>query len=111
MVSRKENKMNLLQRLWAWLSSLFKQAPAPPISEVREQVAEPLPASPSVGEILREVLLGEGIGGNVLDKHNIVSHFEEWYQGECDPTEIRNSISEFRKAMGGAINAKLNGVK
>ena len=55
--------------------------------------------------------MGEGIGGNVLDKHNIVSHFEEWYQGECDHTEIRNSISEFKKAMGGAINAKLNGVK
>jgi hypothetical protein len=42
MVSRKENKMNLLRTLWGWLTSLFAEAPAPAIEEQEccEEVCE-----------------------------------------------------------------------
>jgi hypothetical protein len=42
MVSRKENKMNLLRTLWNWLTSPFTEAPTPAIEEQEccEEVCE-----------------------------------------------------------------------
>tara|TARA_R110000851_G_scaffold248132_1_gene400597 strand:+ start:339 stop:803 length:465 start_codon:yes stop_codon:yes gene_type:complete len=154
MVSRKENKMNLLQTLWSWLNSLFRKAPAlveedccaedcceetecgpdddcceeaeccepppEPIIEIHvkeeptpvvvEEVEEPVVSAP-VGELLREILLSEGISETVIEKYEIVKTFEGWYAGAVDEASVRESIKEFKTSQGGVIKAKLSRVQ
>tara|TARA_R110002072_G_scaffold23984_1_gene82089 strand:+ start:977 stop:1441 length:465 start_codon:yes stop_codon:yes gene_type:complete len=154
MVSRKENKMNLLQTLWSWLNSLFGKAPAlveedccaedcceetecgpdddcceeaeccepppEPIIEIHvkeeptpvvvEEVEEPVVSAP-VGELLREILLSEGISETVIEKYEIVKTFEGWYAGAVDEASVRESIKEFKTSQGGVIKAKLSRVQ
>jgi hypothetical protein len=155
MVSRKENKMNLLQILWSWLTSLFAKAPAlveedccpedcceetecgpdddcceeaeccesPPepiieihvkeeptpvvVEEMEEVVATPAP----VGELLRQILLTEGISEGVIEKYQIIETFEGWYAGVVDEASVRESIQDFKSAQGGVIKAKLSRVQ
>jgi hypothetical protein len=139
MVSRKENKMNLLQTLWSWLTSLFEKAPAlveedcceevceieeetlpELVTEEVEELPEPEPVeeivespvvSALVGELLREILLSEGISENVIGKYQIIETFEGWYDGPIDNASVRASIQDFKSSQGGAINAKLSRVK
>jgi hypothetical protein len=139
MVSRKENKMNLLQTLWSWLTSLFAKAPAlveedcceevceieeetlpELVTEEVEELPEPEPVeeivespvvSALVGELLREILLSEGISENVIGKYQIIETFEGWYDGPIDNASVRASIQDFKSSQGGAINAKLSRVK
>jgi hypothetical protein len=139
MVSRKENKMNLLQTLWSWLTGLFAKAPAlveedcceevceieeetlpELVTEEVEELPEPEPVeeivespvvSALVGELLREILLSEGISENVIGKYQIIETFEGWYDGPIDNASVRASIQDFKSSQGGAINAKLSRVK
>jgi hypothetical protein len=139
MVSRKENKMNLLQTLWSWLTSLFAKAPAlveedcceevceieeetlpELVTEEVEELPEPEPVeeivespvvSALVGELLREILLSEGISESVIGKYQIIETFEGWYDGPIDNASVRASIQDFKSSQGGAINAKLSRVK
>lgn len=118
--------MNLLQKLWGWLRGLFIQEHSSPLLEpppesvpVVEQagvVSAPEPAQEvvadlPVSEILKEILLSERIGEDTIEKLQIPQLFEEWYEGECSREAIRQSISDFKSDMGGAINAKLNRIK
>ncbi len=65
----------------------------------------------TVSETLKEILLSERISENTIEKLQILQLFEEWYDGECSRESIRESIPDFKSAMGGAINAKLNRFK
>jgi len=164
MVSRKENKMNLLQTLWSWLTSLFAKAPAlveeeccpedcceetecgpdddccedeeccepapAPVIEIHvkeeptpvvvEEMEEPeavevveeVVATPApVGELLRQILLAEGISEVVIEKHQIIETFEGWYTGPIGDDSVRASIQDFKSAHGGAIKAKLSRIQ
>ena len=64
-----------------------------------------------MGELLREILLSEGISENVIDKHQIIETFEGWYTGSTSAEFVRDSIQDFKLAHGGAIKAKLSRVK
>ena len=133
--------MNLLQTLWSWLTSLFAKAPAlveeeccepapEPVIEIHvkeeptpvlvEEAEEPEPvevveevaAVPApVGELLREILLAEGISEAVIGKHQIIETFEGWYDGPIDDASVRASIQDFKSAQGGVIKAKLSRVQ
>jgi hypothetical protein len=147
MVSRKENKMNLLQTLWSWLTSLFAKAPALVEEDCCEEVCEieedccdhedcepeeetlpelvteeveelPEPehvevpvVSASAGELLREILLSEGVSDTVVEKYEIVKTFEGWYDGPLNPESVRESIKEFKTSQGGVIKAKLSRIQ
>jgi hypothetical protein len=149
MVSRKENKMNLLRTLWGWLTSLFTEAPPPAIEEQEcceevceieedccdhedceseeetlpelitedvEELPEPKPVekaqepevSALAGELLRQVLLSEGVSERVIEKYSIVETFEEWYEGALDVDSVHASIQDFKAAKGGVIKSKLS---
>ena len=142
--------MNLLQKIWSWLTSLFRQAPivalpptesegeccdeecepeedccdhedcepAPePIIEVHVKeepepvVVEAPVATAPAGELLKEILIAEGIRESVIEKHQITKAFEDWYDGVVDESSVRASIQDFKSAQGGAINAKLNRIQ
>ena len=79
-----------------------------PVEEVVEEVvADPAP----VGELLRQILLAEGISEVVIEKHQIIEKFEGWYDGPIDDASVRASIQDFKSAQGGAIKAKLSRVQ
>ena len=91
-----------------------------PTPVVVEEVEEPEPvevveevsaASAPVGELLREILLAEGISESIIEKYEIVEAFESWYDGTVDAASVRASIQDFKSAQGGAVSAKLSRVK
>ena len=82
-----------------------KEEPTPVV--VEEVVTAPAP----VGELLREILLAEGISETVIEKHQIIEAFEGWYDGTVDVDSVRASIQDFKSAHGGAVRAKLSRVK
>ena len=132
--------MNFLKTLWSWLTSLFAKAPAlveedccdyedcepeeetlpalvteeaeelPATEPVEETVEAPVVSAP-VGELLREILLSEGISETVIEKYEIVKTFEEWYDGPLNPESVRESIKEFKTSQGVVIKAKLSRVQ
>tara|TARA_R110002124_G_scaffold1348_9_gene7793 strand:- start:562 stop:1002 length:441 start_codon:yes stop_codon:yes gene_type:complete len=84
-----------------------KEEPTP---VVVEEVEEPVVSAP-VGELLREILLSEGISETVIEKYEIVKTFEGWYAGAVDEASVRESIKEFKTSQGGVIKAKLSRVQ
>ena len=91
-----------------------------PIPVIVEEVEEPEPvevaeetltAPAPVGELLREILLAEGISEGVIEKYQIVEAFEGWYAGVVDEAAVRASIQDFKSAHGGVIKAKLSRVR
>ena len=84
-----------------------KEEPTP---VVVEEVEEPVVSAP-VGELLREILLSEGISETVIEKYEIVKTFEGWYAGVVDEASVRESIQDFKSAQGGVIKAKLSRIR
>ena len=82
-----------------------------PEPEPVEKIIEAPVVSASAGELLREILLSEGVSKRVIEKYAIVETFEEWYGGAIDTVSVRASIQDFRAAVGGSINAKLSRVQ
>ena len=82
-----------------------KEEPTPVV--VEEVIVTPAP----VGELLREILLAEGISESIIEKYEIVEAFESWYDGTVDAASVRASIQDFKSAQGGAVSAKLSRVK
>ena len=72
-----------------------------------EEAQEPEVSSPA-GELLRQVLLSEGVSERVIEKYNIVETFEEWYEGALDIDSVHASIQDFKAAKGGVIKSKLS---
>jgi hypothetical protein len=83
----------------------IKEEPTPVV--VEEVITTPAP----VGELLREILVTEGISEAVIEKYQIVEAFEGWYDGTVDADSVRASIQGFKSAHGGAVSAKLSRVK
>ena len=83
-----------------------KEEPTP---VVVEEVEEPELAP--VGEILKQILLTEGISEGVIGKYQIIEAFEGWYDGPIDDASVRASIQDFKSAQGGVIKAKLSRVQ
>ena len=94
-----------------------KEEPAPVVVEEVEEpepveVVEEASAAPApVGELLREILLAEGISEGVIGKYQIIETFEGWYDGPMDHASVRASIQDFKSAQGGVIKAKLSRVQ
>ena len=78
-----------------------------PEPEPVEEAQEPEVSSPA-GELLRQVLLSEGVSERVIEKYNIVETFEEWYEGALDVDSVHASIQDFKAAKGGVIKSKLS---
>ena len=77
---------------------------------VEELVVPPVVSAPA-GELLRKILLAEGISEGVIGKHQIIETFEGWYDGVIDDASVRASIQDFKAAQGGVIKAKLSRVQ
>ena len=94
-----------------------KEEPTPVVVEEVEEpepveVVEEVSAAPApVGELLRQILLAEGISEGVIGKYQIIETFEGWYDGPIDDASVRASIQDFKSAQGGVINAKLSRVQ
>ena len=85
-----------------------EELPEPePVEVVEEVVATPAP----VGELLKQILLAEGISEGVIGKYQIIETFEGWYAGVVDEASVRASIQDFKSAQGGVIKAKLSRVR
>ena len=85
-----------------------KEEPTPVVVEVVEEVvAAPAP----VGELLKQILLAEGISEGVIEKYQIIETFEGWYDGPIDDASVRASIQDFKSAQGGVIKAKLSRIQ
>jgi len=67
--------MNLLKQLWNWL--VKKTSTAPELAVVEEE--EPVE---SVSEIFVRVCADHGIGLTLLEKHNAIELFVEWFDGD-----------------------------
>ena len=94
-----------------------KEDPTPVVVEelpepepVEELVVPPIVSTPA-GELLRKILLAEGINETVIRKYGIVEAFEGWYEGVLDDASVRASIQDFKSAQGGVIKAKLSRVQ
>ena len=85
-----------------------EELPAP--DPVEELVVPPIVSTPA-GELLRKILLAEGINETVIRKYGIVEAFEGWYEGVLDDASVRESIQDFKAAQGGVIKAKLSRVQ
>ena len=84
------------------------------VEELPEPVVEVVEApvvSVPVGELLREILLSEGISETVIEKYEIVKTFEGWFDGPLNRESVRESIKEFKTSQGGVINAKLSRIQ
>ena len=100
----------------SWIKSLWdkvvnKTSTSPTlvlVEEVEEPVEEKLE---SVPEILQRVLLEAGISKAIIERLDILEVFDQWYDGPPAQADIEDSLQSFKKAMGGAINAKLNKIK
>ena len=89
-----------------------KEEPTPVLVEEVEEPAEQVSAVPApVGELLREILVSEGISEAVIAKHQIIETFEGWYDGPLNSESVRESIKEFKTSQGGVIKAKLSRVQ
>ncbi len=92
-----------------------KEEPTPVVVEEVEEpepveVVEEMSTAP-VGEILKQILIAEGISEGVIGKYQIIETFEGWYAGAVDEASVRESIQDFKSAQGGVIKAKLSRVK
>ena len=83
-----------------------KEEPTPVVVEEVEQ-----PAAEPIGELLKEILLSEGISETVIEKYEIVKTFEGWYAGVVDEASVRASIQDFKADHGGVIKAKLSRIQ
>ena len=77
---------------------------------VEEVIEAPVVLAP-VGELLREILLSEGISETVIEKYEIVKTFEGWYDGPLNPESVRDSIQQFKADHGGVIKTKLSRIQ
>ena len=94
--------MNLLKQFWNWFTTPnaddgYNAAPV----EVEEEVR-------SAGSIFATLCRAAGVKKRDLDSLNAETLFNEWYTGDIDEENIRQSVEEF-KALHPAVNAKLAG--
>ena len=75
-----------------------------------EPVEEPS-TPPTIGSLIEQILLSEGISDTVISKYGMVEAFEGWYEGAADEESVRGSIQDFKAAQGGVINAKLSRIQ
>ncbi len=92
-----------------------KEEPTPVVVEEVEEpepveVVEEVSTAP-VGEILKQILIAEGISEGVIGKYQIIETFEGWYAGVVDEASVRESIQDFKSAQGGVIKAKLSRIQ
>ena len=100
--------MNWIKTLW---SNLVNKTAVSSTLSVVEETEEPTEEKKEkASEIFEKVLLEAGISEGVISKYEILSAFEEWYEGSPTEDDVRGSIQSFKEAMGGAINAKLSRV-
>ena len=101
----------LFENLWNWFTTPNTDDCCD--VEVCEEVTpvEVEEEQESVREILERVLLEAGISESTIRNLDVLSAFEQWYEGALTKEDIKDSIQSFKEAVGGAINAKLNKLK
>lgn len=90
----------------SWIKSLWdkvvsKTSTSPTLVVVEEQQVD-------VRKVFEHYCRSKGIKQADLDSVNAGALFEEWYDGEATEDAVKESIQDFKQAMGGGINAKLN---
>jgi hypothetical protein len=100
----------------SWIKSLWdkvvNKTSTSPTLTLTEEVEEPIEEKlESVPEILQRVLLEAGISETIIERLDVLEVFDQWYDGPPTQTDIEDSLQNFKKAMGGAINAKLSRIK
>jgi|TARA_E500000305_G_C3897906_1_gene177304 hypothetical protein len=101
--------MNWLKSLW---DKVVNKTSTSPTLTLVEEVEEPTEEKiESVPEILERVLLEAGISETIIERLDLLEVFDQWYDGAPTQADIEDSLQSFKKAMGGAINAKLNRIK
>ena len=93
--------MKWLKTLWNKL--VTKTSISATVVEVEVEDLEPS----DVGRVFKEICVQSRVRSRDLKEHNIVSIFEEWYDGPLNEERIRQSIPVFMEEHGGIINAKL----
>jgi hypothetical protein len=102
--------MNWIKSLWDKLVNSTSTSPTIVLAEeVEEEPTEE--KHESAEELMKQILLEARVSEATIESLDILNLFKEWYEGAPDEEEIRASIQDFKEAMGGAINAKLNKVK
>jgi len=100
--------MNLLKKLWNWFTTPNTDdccdaavcEEVTPVEIEEEQI--------DVRKVFEHYCRSKGVKQADLDSVNAGSLFEEWYDGERTEDAVRASIQDFKQAMGGGVNAKLN---
>ena len=101
--------MNWLKSLW---DKVVNKTSTSPTLTLVEEIEEPTEEKfESVPEILERVLLEAGISETIIERLDVLEVFDQWYDGPPTQADIEDSLQSFKKAMGGAINAKLNRIK
>ncbi len=101
--------MNWLKSLW---DKLVNKTSTSPTLTLVEEIEEPTEEKlESVPEILERVLLEAGISETIIERLDVLEVFDQWYEGPPIQADIEDSLQSFKKAMGGAINAKLSRIK
>ena len=104
--------MSWIKSLWDKVVNKTSTSPTLTLVEEVEEIEEPVEEKlESVPEILERVLLEAGISDTVIEKLDVLEVFDQWYEGAPTQADIEDSIQSFKKAMGGAINAKLSRIK
>ena len=90
----------------SWIKSLWdkvvnKTSTSPTLVVVEEQQVD-------VRKVFEHYCRSKGVKQADLDSVNAGGLFEEWYDGEATEDAVKESIQDFKQAMGGGINAKLN---
>ena len=104
--------MSWIKSLWDKVVNKTSTSPTLTLVEEVEEIEEPVEEKlETVPEILERVLLEAGISDTVIEKLDVLEVFDQWYEGPPTQADIEDSIQSFKKAMGGAINAKLSRIK
>tara|TARA_R100000664_G_C2717565_1_gene112119 strand:- start:544 stop:858 length:315 start_codon:yes stop_codon:yes gene_type:complete len=104
--------MSWIKSLWDKVVNKTSTSPTLTLVEEVEEIEEPVEEKlETVPEILERVLLEAGISKAIIERLDILEVFDQWYEGPPAQADIEDSLQSFKKAMGGAINAKLNKIK
>jgi hypothetical protein len=104
--------MSWIKSLWGKVVNKTSTSPTLTLVKEVEEIEEPVEEKlESVPEILERVLSEAGISKAIIERLDILEVFDQWYEGPPAQADIEDSLQSFKKAMGGAINAKLNKIK
>ena len=94
----------------SWIKSLWdkvvnKTSASPTLALVEEEPTE------DIAELFESVCAQIGLGEKFTKGIGATQKFIDWYDGSADEESVRQALSKFKQAMGGAISAKMSTIK